>query len=93
MIFLKNIFVNLATSILMIINKYLVICIYLSIITKVKSYMILLRLLDGKLMTKFIFKYKQKIQLFIKFMTRNFKTLINIINCNIFFFYFVQTTQ
>ena len=53
-IFLKNIFVNSATSILMIINKYLIIFVHLSTITKIKLYMILSRLFDDKSMTKFI---------------------------------------
>ena len=53
-IFSKNTFVNFATSILMIIDKYLIIFIHLSTITRIKLYIILSRLLDDKSMTKFI---------------------------------------
>ena len=50
----KNTFVNFVTSILMIIDKYLIIFIHLLTITRIKLYMILSRLLDDKSMTKFI---------------------------------------
>ena len=53
-IFLKNSFVNFATSILMIIDKYLVIFMHLLTITKIMSYTISSRLLDDKSIIKFI---------------------------------------
>ena len=53
-IFSKNSFVSFAASILMIINNYLIIFIHLLIITRITLYMTLLRLLDDKLIIKFI---------------------------------------
>ena len=56
-IFLKKTFVSFAILILIIIDKYLIIFVYLSIITEIKLYIILLRLLDDKSMIKFIKKF------------------------------------
>ena len=53
-IFLKDNFINFATSILMIIDKYLIIFMHLSIITKIALYTTFLRLLDNKSIMKFI---------------------------------------
>ena len=53
-IFLKNIFVSSATSIILITNIYLIILMHLSIIIKIESYTISRRLLIDKLVTKFI---------------------------------------
>ena len=53
-IFLKNSFVNFATSILMIIDKYLIIFVHLSTIMKILFYTMFSRLLDVKSIIKFI---------------------------------------
>ena len=53
-IFSKNNLVNFATSILIIIDKYLIIFVHLSTITKIMSYMTFSRLLDDKSIIKFI---------------------------------------
>ena len=52
--FLKNSFVSFATLILMIIDKYLIIFIHLSTITKIALYKIFLRLLENKSIIKFM---------------------------------------
>ena len=89
---LKNIFVNFATLILMIIDRYLIIFMHLSIITRIASYTISSRLLDDKSIMKFIknfskhFRHKQKSQLFIKLIARNFDALTNIACLNIRFY-------
>ena len=54
MSFSKNTFVSFETSILMLINKYLIIFIYLLIITRIELYTILLRLLKDKSIMKFM---------------------------------------
>ena len=51
---LKNTFVSFKTLILMLINRYLIILIYLSIITRIELYTTLSRLLEDKLMIKFM---------------------------------------
>ena len=53
-IFSKNTFVDFATSILMIINKYLIIFVPLLIIIRIILYITLSRLFNGKSITKFI---------------------------------------
>ena len=53
-ILLKNIFVNFKILILMLIDRYLIIFIYLSTITKIKLYTTLLRLLKDKSIIKFM---------------------------------------
>ena len=53
-IFSKNIFISFETSILIFINKYLVVFLHLLIITKIELYMILSRLLEDKSMIKFM---------------------------------------
>ena len=53
-IFSKNSFINFATSILIIINKYLIIFVHLSIIIRIALYITFSRLLDDKLIIKFI---------------------------------------
>ena len=53
-IFSKNTFVSFETLILMLIKKYLIIFVYLLIITKIELYTTLLRLLKDKSMMKFI---------------------------------------
>ena len=53
-IFSKNNFVSFAASILMIIDRYLIIFMHLSIITKIALYIILSRLFDDKSIMKFI---------------------------------------
>jgi len=50
----KNIFANFATSILIIIDIYLVIFVQRSTITKIKLYTTLRRLFNDKFVTKFI---------------------------------------
>ena len=50
----KNTFVSFETSILMLTNKYLIIFVHLSIITKIKLYTILSRLLKDKSIMKFM---------------------------------------
>ena len=51
---LKNKFINFATSILMIIDKYLIIVVHLSTIMKIASYTTSSRLLDNESIIKFI---------------------------------------
>ena len=93
-IFSKNSFVNFATSILMSINRCLIIFMHLLIITKIVLYINSSRLLDDKSIMKLIknisryFRHRQRIQFFIKFITRNFDTLINITYLNIRFHLF-----
>ena len=53
-IFSKNTFISFETLILILIDKYLIIFIHLSIITKIKSYTTLSRLFESKLIMKFI---------------------------------------
>ena len=55
-IFLKNNFVSFATSILMIINKYLIIFMHLLIITRIILYTTSLHLFNNKSKIKFIKK-------------------------------------
>ena len=55
-IFSKNNFVNFATSILMIIDNYLIIFVHLSTITKITLYMMLSRFLSDKSIIEFIKK-------------------------------------
>ena len=53
-IFSKNTFLSFKTSILMFTDKYLIIFVHLSIITRIKLYTILSRLLKNKSMMKFM---------------------------------------
>ena len=53
-IFSKNIFVSFETSILMLINKYLIIFIHLWIITKIELYTTLSLFLEDKSIMKFM---------------------------------------
>ena len=53
-IFLKNSFVSFAASILIIIDKYLIIFVHLSTMTKIVLYITFSRLLDDKSIIKFI---------------------------------------
>ena len=53
-IYLKNTFINFETLILMLIDKYLIIFVHLSIITRIELYTILSRLLKNKLIMKFM---------------------------------------
>ena len=70
-IFSKNTFISFKTSILMFIDKYLIIFVHLSIIMKIELYTTLSRLLEDKSMMKFMkiflrsFRYKQETQFFI----------------------------
>ena len=61
-IFLKNSFVNFATSILMIIDKYFIIFGHLLTITKAALYITFSRLLDDKSIMKFIKKNSMTLQ-------------------------------
>ena len=53
-IFLKNIFISFETLTLMLTDKYLIIFVHLSIITKIELYITLSRLLENKSMMKFM---------------------------------------